>query len=524
MRHISKSICTATLVILANICLTNSLLAQRQYRETESNLRSLLQRIQTHTDVFKRSIDDAFNRTQRDRNLREDEINRTIADFESATDRLKTRFENRQSTAADVRLVLDSAARINNSLVDNRLESRMDQNWRPLQADLDQLARAYYIDDWRWETSRPGTSGPVIREGGGRQAGERGGRQAELMTGTYRLSSSLGDDPRRAAENATRNLPASQRQRVYDSLLRRLEPPDILAIQRDGREVTIASSRAPQITFVADGSEHTETTPSGRTIRVRATLSRDQLAIERTGERAQDFTVTFNLLDAGRRMLVTRRMYSEQFDQPISVQSYYEKTSDVAKLDLYAGTSDSDTARNTGGDFAVRDGTELVAVLNSDLSTNTSRNNDRFTMTVRSPAEYEGATLEGYVTNVNRSGRISGRSELTLNFDKIRLRNGETHRFAGIMESVNASGQSVRVDNEGVVREEQSQTNRTATRAGVGTALGAIIGAIAGGGKGAAIGAVVGAGAGAGSVYVEGRDDLELRSGTELTIRATGPR
>lgn len=57
-----------------------------------------------------------------------------------------------------------------------------------------------------------------------------------------------------------------------------------------------------------------------------------------------------------------------------------------------------------------------------------------------------------------------------------------------------------------------------------GTAVGAIIGAIAGGGKGAAIGAIVGAGGGAGSVYVQGRDDLDLTRGTALTIRSSGPR
>ena len=47
-----------------------------------------------------------------------------------------------------------------------------------------------------------------------------------------------------------------------------------------------------------------------------------------------------------------------------------------------------------------------------------------------------------------------------------------------------------------------------------------MIGAVAGGGKGAVIGAAVGAGAGAGSVFIQGRNDLELRSGTEFRIRA----
>jgi uncharacterized protein YcfJ len=82
----------------------------------------------------------------------------------------------------------------------------------------------------------------------------------------------------------------------------------------------------------------------------------------------------------------------------------------------------------------------------------------------------------------------------------------------------------VRVDTEGVVQDETGQTGRTVTRTGLGGAIGAVIGAIAGGGQGAAIGAAVGAGAGAGSVFVQGRNDLDLMSGTEFRIRAGAPR
>ena len=153
-----------------------------------------------------------------------------------------------------------------------------------------------------------------------------------------------------------------------------------------------------------------------------------------------------------------------------------------------------------------------------------ARESDRFTATVRQPSQYEGATIEGHVSSVQRSGRVTGRSELTLNFDTIRLRDGRSFRFGGILESVrNAQGETVKIDNEGMVRDDD-QTTKTVQRAAIGTAVGAIIGAIAGGGKGAAIGAVLGAGGGAGSVYVQGRDDLELDRGTELIIRTTGPR
>jgi hypothetical protein len=323
-------------------------------------------------------------------------------------------------------------------------------------------------------------------------------------------------------------LPTTDRQRVYDSLLRRLDPPQTLAIDRQGSNVTIASSRAPQINFVADGIEHVETNQNGRTVRVRASLVGNQLSISRSGERAQDFTVTFEPIDRGRRLLVTRRLYSDQISQPVTVQTYYDKTSDVAQLNIYESNPDNGNGTvgtTSGGEFVIPNGTQLVAVLNTNLSTQAARDNDRFTMTVRSPGQYEGATIEGYVTNVDRGGRVTGRADMTLNFDSIRMRDGRTYRFAGILDSVRTpDGQNVRIDNEGAVREGNSQTTRTVQRAAIGTAVGAIIGAIAGGGKGAAIGAVVGAGAGAGSVYVQGRNDLELNTGTEVTLRATGPR
>jgi outer membrane lipoprotein SlyB len=145
-------------------------------------------------------------------------------------------------------------------------------------------------------------------------------------------------------------------------------------------------------------------------------------------------------------------------------------------------------------------------------------------MTVRSPSQYVGAIVEGYVSNPNRSGRITGRSEITLNYETIRL-NNQTYRFAGITEKVRpVSGENVRVDTEGAVEERDNRTNQTIGRTAIGAGIGAILGAILGGGQGAAIGAGVGAGAGAGSVYIQGRDDLELTNGAEFTIRASAPR
>jgi hypothetical protein len=342
------------------------------------------------------------------------------------------------------------------------------------------------------------------------------------------LNTSRGDDARQAVDAATRNLSAAERQRVYDSMLRRLDPPQMIAIDRRGQTVTIASTRAPQINFTADGREQVETTQGGRQIRVRAAFQGDVLTITRTGERANDFIVTFDPVDNGRQLLVTRTLYTERVNQAVTVRTYYDRTSDVAQLNVYdTNREDGNVGGGAGtvaGSFIVPDGTQIVAVLNNELSTQNVRENERFTMTVRSPGQYDGATIEGVVSSVERSGRITGRSQLTLDFDTIRLRDGRSYRFAGILEAVRTpSGEVVRIDNEGAVR-DSNQTNKTVQRTAIGTAVGAIIGAIAGGGKGAAIGAVIGAGAGAGSVYVQGREDLNLETGTEVTIRSTGPR
>ena len=471
-------------------------------------MRQLIQRIDMRSATFSRSFRMDLNRVYNDR-ASADEARRQLSAFESSLVQLRNRVNSRQATTWDARNVLDRAAFINNYVADHQLSYQSENNWTTLRQDLERLASGFNIA-WNWTTTTPG--------------GPDGSTRRDL-TGTFRLDASQGDDARRAVDAATRNLSLSERQRVYDALLRRLDPPQMLAIDRRGQQVTIVSSRAPQIDFVANGREQVETAPGGRTVRVRADLTGDTLTITRTGERANDFTVTFDPMDNGRQLLVTRTLYSDRFNQPVTVRTYYDRVSDVAQLNIFETNREDTVGSTTGavGGFIVPNNTQIVAVLNNDLSTQNVREGERFTMTVRSPGQYEGATIEGQVMSVNRSGRIAGRSEMTLDFESIRLRDGRSHEFAGILESVRTpDGEVVRVDNEGAVR-ESDQTKQTVTRTAIGTAVGAIIGAIAGGGKGAAIGAAIGAGAGAGSVYVQGRNDLELASGTEVTLRATGP-
>jgi hypothetical protein len=226
-------------------------------------------------------------------------------------------------------------------------------------------------------------------------------------------------------------------------------------------------------------------------------------------------------LEGGRRLRVTRSFYTERLSREVVARSVYDRVSDIAQFDLDRDP-DVSPAR---GDFIVPDGVMLTARLNQQLSTKYTREGDRFMLSVTEPGQYKGAVIEGVVARSDRSGRVSGRADMTFEFETIRMRDGRAYNFAGTIENVALpNGESVRVDREGNVKEDNSQTSRTVSRSAVGGAIGAIIGAIAGGGKGAAIGAGVGAGVGLGSVYIEGRDDLDLPGGTQIFIRASAPR
>ncbi|HJZ81837.1 MAG TPA: hypothetical protein VKD91_15880, partial [Pyrinomonadaceae bacterium] len=297
------------------------------------------------------------------------------------------------------------------------------------------------------------------------------------LTGTWRLNASRGDDPRMVAERATRNLDVNDRQRAQENLMRRLGAPDELAIDRRGRTVTMASSRGPQVTFEADGIETTETMRSGRERHTRATLMGDQLTVRTVGDRGSDYVVVFEPLDGGRRLRVTRSLYTDRLNQVVVARSVYDRESDVAQFNLNLDRDLSYTTPSRSN-FSVPDGVFLTARLNQQLSTRQTRQGERFTLNVVDPGQYRGAVIEGVVTRTDRSGRASGRADMTLDFESIRMRDGRTYDFAGTIENaLPPNGERVRVDREGNVEQVDSRTSSTVSRSAIGGAIGALIGA-----------------------------------------------
>ncbi len=137
-----------------------------------------------------------------------------------------------------------------------------------------------------------------------------------------------------------RSLPFGDRARVREQSMRGLESPEMLAIDRNGNSVTIASSRAPQTTFVANAAEAREQLPNGSYSRVNSTLQGDHLVVRSSGNRETDFTVTFDPIEGGRRLRVTREIWNDRLGaNPIVVQNVYERTSDVAEWNVYNGST-----------------------------------------------------------------------------------------------------------------------------------------------------------------------------------------
>jgi ketosteroid isomerase-like protein len=164
-----------------------------------------------------------------------------------------------------------------------------------------------------------------------------------VLTGVYRINIESSDKLYSVVESATSNLPFKEQQRFFIDLAVRLTPPDLLAIERSGRTISIASSRAPRITFEADGVTQRERSTGNRMVRTRATLFGERLTVNTSGSQDDSFAVTFDPIDGGRRLRVTRRINAAQLNEPVVVESIYDKISEVAEWNI-AGERDATPA------------------------------------------------------------------------------------------------------------------------------------------------------------------------------------
>ena len=121
------------------------------YRVSDKQVEELIHRIESQSDVFRKSLDSALDQSRLDGTQREDDINAFVKEFYKETKRLHEHFDSHKSTAGDVQTVLNRGAQIDQFMRRNRLkrDREAQREWLELRAHLDELARLYNVN-WRW--------------------------------------------------------------------------------------------------------------------------------------------------------------------------------------------------------------------------------------------------------------------------------------------------------------------------------------------------------------------------------------
>ncbi|MBX7173313.1 MAG: hypothetical protein K1X72_20250 [Pyrinomonadaceae bacterium] len=528
---------------ILTICLLSfGVFAQSSVDERQVN--EVLSNINIKLDDFQENINFEVNRNSVNQSD-ETKIGDSLRNLRGDLDNLRDNIAARRDSQTDVRQILVTAQRFNDYLLRLKLNAKSQNAWKNARGQIDRLASIYGVQS-TWNNSVNQINANFSDNN---------------LNGTYQIDGSRSDDVHQIAADATQNL-SSNRDEAKQELEEKLEAPQRLAIEIRGNQVSVVSDLAPQITLSADGQDRTETLSDGSQVRLRTTLRGQELIVAKLATN-DDYTVTFTSTDNGRTLKVSRRITTQYLSETVFAESFYTKSDSIAQMDIYGNDNNGQTATTNNypnsnpnnypngnggnypdpnptpnpptnnsptinrpmkyGQFIVPNGEMLTGVLENNLTTKYSQNNDRFTMRVTAPSQYQGAIIEGYVSGIDRSNRNPvGGAKITLNFETIRLANGQNYDFAGFLQSItDVNGNSVKVDSEGTA--SKSQTKETAKRAGIGAGVGAIIGGIIGGAKGAIIGAGIGAGGGAGTVAIQNQGDLELQAGSSITVQSSAP-
>ncbi len=540
------------LTLLGFFILTSAVVADAQ-RPNSREVRDTVRGLNAAIDDFDATLMFRLRSMSSPRNVVQDAGN-GISNLKQAVRAFEQNLDARRENQNDVNDIITAAQDVGGFMQSNPQDSRIQSNWDDITRSIDRLASNYGVTP-NWNRRISSASQPIYNDDNNYSPAPVG--YSAGLTGTYQLDRSRSEQT--ADIIAGVSVSGTNRQ----DLESKLDAPDQIAISVRGDQVTLASSNAAPVTFPADGRERVEQV-NGRSVRVRASVRGDELTVSSLGGET-DYTITFLAENGGRSLKVTRRITTPYLAETIFADSIYNKTDQIARLGINEGghdagqystndpqdrdnrdwNTDDDAGYSTNvpatgttgganmpnptlsqpriGEFIVPNGTVITGMLDNQIDTGASQNFDRFKMTVQSPVAFRGAVVEGYISGVGRSGQVSGRSNVTFNFERITLRDGRAYDFAGTLQSVrDHTGKEVRIDSEGTAQGD-SQTRETVRRGGIGAGLGAVIGAIAGGAKGAAIGAIIGGGAGAGSVAVMGRDDIRLQQGSMLTVQSSSP-
>jgi hypothetical protein len=167
----------------------------------------------------------------------------------------------------------------------------------------------------------------------------------------------------------------------------------------------------------------------------------------------------------------------------------------------------------------------LLKLVNS-LSTRTAREGDYVYLRTATPIVSGGEVIvpvdsyvTGVVTHSKRSGRVTGRAELSIRIETLTLGSGKVVKMTPTLSAVESEGTDQKVvGKENEVKQGGSKgadAEKIATTGGVGAAIGGLADRSW---KGAGIGAGVGGGVGLATVLLTRGREVELRQGSTIDV------
>jgi len=124
----------------------------RSRQDDRVDVGRIINRVESHSDAFRRSVDRALDRSRLNGSRTEDQINAEVKQFEKEVDRLRGEFDRRDSrdeTRRNVERVLRQADEVNRIIRRSNFARDLDREWSQLRAELNTLAGAYNLKSLR---------------------------------------------------------------------------------------------------------------------------------------------------------------------------------------------------------------------------------------------------------------------------------------------------------------------------------------------------------------------------------------
>jgi len=106
------------------------------YTGSDADVRSLITRLETNTDNYRRQVTLDLDRSALNDTKSETSLSSYITDFENSVDTLKQNFGSRRSTSKDVEDILNRASFIDTFMRDYRVSRATENSWRVIRNDL----------------------------------------------------------------------------------------------------------------------------------------------------------------------------------------------------------------------------------------------------------------------------------------------------------------------------------------------------------------------------------------------------